>query len=95
MFTVPESGQWRVSFSMRSEVKTDQSNTVNILYNQKKLPESSFQTKSEYYNEITTTTGGRELVLRAEQEDTLVLQAFTVDNNLYDIITCFEFLFPL
>ena len=82
---------------MRSEVDTGksdygQSNTVNILHNQELITESWFQTHSEYYDEITT--GGRELVLRAEQGDTLALKAFTVDNHLYNIITCFEFLFP-
>ena len=69
-----------------------QSNSVKILHNDEEIPESLSETYSEWYHEITT--GGRELVLRAEQGDTLALKAFNIDDQLKTIITCFEFLYP-
>ena len=97
MFTVPQTGEWRVSFSLKSAIvpsSNGKSNSVYILHNEEENEESKFETYSQYYGE--TTTGGRELVLRAEQGDTLALKADIVNNNnyLYSIITCFEFLFP-
>ena len=97
VFTVPQTGEWRVSFSLGSVVgasNDDKSNSVCIVQNFKGFTECWYETNvhGKYYGGITT--GGRELVLRAVKGDTLSLRAFVVDNSLSSIITCFEFLSP-
>ena len=101
MFTVPQSGVWRVSFSLTSVVDSgdtadynSKSNTVSIFHNESEVTESQLFTSIEWYK--VQTTGGRELIRRAEQGDTLTLETQTVYTNTYlkSIMTCFEFLSP-
>ena len=96
VFTVPQTGEWRVSFSLGSKLGiSDQSNYVCIVQN-KRITECWYETTvhSQYHDDDGITTGGRDLVLRAVKGDTLSLHAFYVDNSLRSIITCFEFLSP-
>ena len=99
VFTVPQSGVWRVSFSLISEVNSGdtsdtefRSNTVYIFHNDSRVTESKHFTSIQWYS--VQTTGGRELIRRAEQGDTLGLETATVNSNLWRIMTCFEFLSP-
>ena len=89
VFTVPLTGVWRVSFSLRSYVNTGQKNWVYIYHNQQKIGETYHYTYSEYYKMYYT--GGRELITRAEQGDTFHLGTWGMGGNFYQIITCFEF----
>ena len=82
-------GVWRVSFSLRSLVKTGQRNIVYIFHNQQKIEATKHDTYSEYYK--VWSTGGRELVTRAEGGDTFHLGTERMDYNIRLIMTCFEF----
>ena len=82
-------GVWRVSFSLLSRVSTGESNDVFIYHNQQRIAETVHGTYSEYYKVIST--GGRELVTRAERGDTFHLGTGGMGGKFYDIITCFEF----
>ena len=64
VFTVPVTGVWRVSFSLRSQVAVDKrkTNNVYIYHNQQKIEETLHDTHSGYYG--VSSTGGRELVTR-------------------------------
>ena len=89
MFTVPVTGVWRVSFSLRSVVNTGQWNNVYIYHNQQIMTETEHQTYSK--DNYVKSTGGWELITRAEQGDTFHLGTGTMKSWLYHIITCFEF----
>ena len=89
MFTVPVTGVWRVSFSLRSRVNTGEVNDVFIYHNQQKIEETRHETYSR--DELVNSTGGRELVTRAERGDTFHLSTWRMDGWFFHIITCFEF----
>ena len=89
MFTVPVAGVWRVSFSLQSRVKTGEFNDVYIYHNQQRIAETEHYTYSQY--KWVISTGGRELVTRAERGDTFHLGTTKLDGDFYQIITCFEF----
>ena len=89
VFTVPVTGVWRVSFSLWSQLNTDQWNSVFIYHNQEKIRETEHNTYSKRYK--AASTGGRELITRAERGDTFHLHAVTMKGNFYKLITCFEF----
>ena len=86
---MPVTGVWRVSFSLRSVVNTGQWNNVYIYHNQQKIKETDHRTYSEA--KMVYSTGGRELITRAEQGDTFHLGTMKMDYIFYEIITCFEF----
>ena len=89
VFTVPVTGVWRVSFSLESSVTTLEVNIVYIYHNQQRLDETKHYTHSEYY--VMQSTGGRELITRAERGDTFHLGTTRMEQYLDNIITCFEF----
>ena len=89
VFTVPVTGVWRVSFSLQSAVDTGQYNHVYIYHNQQKIEETRHNTYSEY--NWVYSTGGRELITRAERGDIFHLGTEKMDDEFYKIITCFEF----
>ena len=60
VFTVPQTGEWRVSFSMRSEVDSGQTNTVYIFQNYEIITESRDDTHSEWYDVMCTGGQSRE-----------------------------------
>ena len=89
MFTVPVTGVWRVSFSLMSHVGTKETNYVLIYHNQQRIEETLHDTHSGYKG--VSSTGGRELVTRAERGDTFHLGTWGMDGYYNNIITCFEF----
>ena len=91
VFTVPVTGVWRVSFSLTSDVNTGNVNWVYIYHNQEKIVEAEHSAYNEN-NGIVSSTGGRELITRAERGDTFHLGTARMDYKLFKIITCFEFL---
>ena len=100
-FTVPLTGVWRVSFSLQSAVSTGQENHVYIYHNQQKKQETWHYTYSK--DARVVSTGGRELITRAERGNTFHLGTGTMKgwfNHIITgtmkgwfnhIITCFEF----
>ena len=88
VFKVPVTGVWRVSFGLVSQTDTKRDNYVFIYHNQQKIEETVYHTYSEHY---VYSTGGRELITRAEQGDTFHLGTGVMEGSLYHIITCFEF----
>lgn len=90
-FTVPMTGVWRVSFSLTSDVNTGNVNWVYIYHNQQKIVEAEHSTYNEN-DKVVSSTGGRELVTRAERGDTFHIGTGRMDYKLFKIITCFEFL---
>ena len=92
VFTVPVAGVWRVSFSLVSTLDSGQFghyNYVYIYHNQQKIEETRHSTHSK--DALVFSTGGRELITRAEQGDTFHLGTMKMDYIFYEIITCFEF----
>ena len=89
VFTVPLTGVWKVSFSLYSYVSTGQINDVFIYHNQQKIEETWHRTGSKYYT--VRSTGGRELITRAEQGDTFHLGTYRIGGLVDNIIACFEF----
>ena len=89
VFTVPVTGVWRIFFSLKSGVNTGQENFVSLYHNQEKIEESRHASYSQFY--WVASTGGRELIMKAEQGDTVFLGTEKLDNGYYGIITCFEF----
>ena len=83
-------GVWRVSFSLWSSVNTEQWNQVYIYHNQKPIVETAHYTYSK--SNGVTSTGGRELVTRAERGDTFHLGTDRIDGHFYNIIACIEFI---
>ena len=72
-----------------SHVDTKETNYVYIYHNQQKIEETLHDTHSGYYG--VSSTGGRELVTRAERGDTFHLGTGEMRGLFYNIITCFEF----
>ena len=89
MFTVPVTGVWRISFTLRSVVLTGQYNSVYMFHNDKRIVATQHDSTSETGK--ASFTGGRELITRAEQGDTFHLGTGRMDNEFWRIITCFEF----
>ena len=89
VFTVPVTGVWRVSFTLRSEVTSGQWNNVYVYHNLQKIEETRHETYSR--DELVNSTGGRELITRAEQGDTFHLGTGGMRGSFDRIITCFEF----
>ena len=89
VFTVPVTGVWRVSFSLESKVNAGQFNYVYICHNQQMIDETQYRTHSK--DARVYSTGGRELITRAERGDTFHLGTKYMRNNFWKIITCFEF----
>ena len=90
VFTVPVAGVWRVSFTLKSYVGTGQRNWVWIYHNQQPLKEIELYTYSE--DKVVRSTGGRELITRAEVGDTFYLGTGPSESTIHRILTCFEFL---
>ena len=82
-------GVWRVSFSLASLVDTGKYNYVYIYHNKQKIQETLHTAYSEYYR--VWSTGGRQLITRAEQGDTFHLGTGKRGGGINYILTCFEF----
>ena len=82
-------GVWRVSFSLQSIVNTEERNYIYIYHNQQQIAETGHYTYSG--GKRVDSTGGRELVIRAERGDTFHLGTGGMAGILDRIITCIEF----
>ena len=76
---------------MESPVQSGQRNWAYLYHNNQKMEETlhyTGYTGSGYMD----CTGGREVMVRTQQGDTLHLGTATVDNHFFNIYVCFEFL---
>ena len=75
---------------MQSDVHTRDYNLAFLYYNGRRMEETEHKT---YYSGsgIMASTGGREVMVRAQQGDTLHLRTGTMDDGFYDVNICFEF----
>ena len=91
VFTVPVSGAWRVSYSLRSEVSwgdRKQANSAYIYHNTERLEHSIYFT---YSDEWVKEMASRTVILKAWAGDSIKLWASS-QGNCRDILTCFEYL---
>ena len=89
IFTVPMTGSWRISFSLGSRVLIGDHNYVYLYHNGEQMPETQHDTYSQ--SGSVYSTGGREILVTAQQGDTLTLGSGGVDNAFANILTCFEY----
>ena len=87
MFTVPVTGVWRVSYTLRSYVDTGKYIHVYLYHNWKVITETQYHAFSD---EEVRSTGGRELFTRASKGDTFHLHAYYMNSKVLEVITCFE-----
>ena len=87
---VPASGTWRVSFSMRSRAGQDDNNIAWLYHNGEQMPETRHR-NSVSKGVAVSSTGGREILVTAQQGDTLTLRSARLDYYFNYILTCFEY----
>ena len=89
IFTVPVFGIWKVSFSLQSRVLGKEENIVWLYHNNERVTWSLHKTRSN--NDEIYSTGGREIILDAQEEDTINLGTTTMERDLYEILLCLEY----
>ena len=82
-------GTWRISFSMESIVNNGDNNYAYLYHNGAMMPDTQHWTGS--YSGEVVSTGGREILVTAQQGDTLTLRSTRLDWYFHDIRTCFEY----
>ncbi len=90
IFTVPVSGAWRVSYSMRSRVDSWQSNTAYLHMNGDILYGTEHVTYSE--SGVVSSTGGRVVTLEASAGDKIELRATSMSSRYYENLYCAEYI---
>ena len=75
---------------MMSQVYTGQRNIAWLYHNGQRMEETRHGTHYSENSDIEYT-GGREVMVRAQQGDTLHLGTATMGYNFYYIRTCFQF----
>ena len=75
---------------MMSQVYTGQRNYAWLYHNGQRMEETRHGTHYSENSDIEYT-GGREVMVRAQQGDTLHLGTTTVDDYFYQVNVCFEF----
>ena len=91
IFTVPVSGAWRVTFSMRSVVNSGDGNFCYLYINGARLYETQHYTYSESDGEMVST-GGRVVTLEASAGDNIEIRATRMDGIYYEILYCAEYI---
>ena len=89
IFVVPVSGTWRVSFSMRSSVYRQHLHLAYLYHNGEQMRETVYMTYSN--SGAVSSTGGREILVTAQQGDTLSPRSGGLDYGFYHFLTCFEY----
>ena len=90
IFTLPVSGAWRVSYSLRSSVGSKKGNYAYLYMNRNQLTETLHNTYSE--SGQVYSTGGRVWTLEASAGDKIELRADNMGGDYYRIIFCAEFI---
>ena len=84
------SGVWRVTYSMYSQVYTEEWNAAWLYHNGHVVQESVHYTSSGYYR--VRSTSGRQLIMEASAGDSISLRTTGVDGDFEHILMCFEFI---
>ena len=82
-------GTWTISFSMMTTVNAGNFNYAYLYHNGEYMPETQHETFSLLSS--AGSTGGREVLVTAQQGDTLTLRSERLDYGFYHILTCFEY----
>ena len=90
IFTVPVSGTWKMSYSLRSEVNSDEDNYCKIYINGNMLWETDYYTYSETGR--VSSSGGRVVTMEASAGDKIEIRADRMDGFLYYILYCAEYI---
>ena len=88
---MPKTGTWTISYSLRSGVYGNKYSYAYLYHNEEQIPETVHIT---YANDaFVWSTSGREILMRAEQGDTLTLRSggMYLPDGFKNIMTCFEF----
>ena len=75
---------------MTSRVNTGDANYAYLYHNGEQMRETVYMTFSE--SGAVSSTGGREILVTAQQGDTLTLRSDRLDYVFYYILTCFEYI---
>ena len=84
-------GTWRISFSIGSDVNTGNANYAYLYHNGEQMRETVHRTYSGNGSGTVGSTGGREILVTAQQGDTLTLRTERLDYHFNYILTCFEY----
>ena len=74
---------------MESLVDTNNHNYAFLAHNGEGMSETWYFTTS--WSGYVATTGGREILVKAEEGDTLSLRTNTLMHGFYHILTCFQY----
>ena len=74
---------------MWSSVYSGDYNWAYLYHNGEKMPETQHWTGSD--SGTVWSTGGREILVTAQQGDTLTLRSGGLDYGFYHFLTCFEY----
>ena len=83
-------GLWRVSFSFEAWVYAKEQNFAYLYHNGQKMGETQHKTYTGY--DAVVSTGGRDVMVRAQKGDTLHLGTSIVDNTLFHVNVCYHFM---
>ena len=90
IFTVPETGVWRMSFSMESRVYSDEDNIAYLSLNGEGVDESEHRTYSQ--SGVVQSTGGRQVTRELTAGDNIEIRATRMDGEYRRILFCAEYL---
>ena len=91
---MPISGEWLISYSLKSIVDSGQMNWAILHHNNRDLSETLHDTRSgnDGGTVYSHTTSGREWTLKANAEDSIDLRATELDGDFRFINICFKFI---
>ena len=95
VFTVGEGfgGIWSVSFAIKSQTHSGESNTAYLYLNGQRIEESYHFTS--YYGQVyVESLGSRTLYMRLQEADTLCLATGKIGWGFYDINLCLQLVKP-
>ena len=95
VFTVEEGhgGIWSVSYSIKSQQHSGETNTAFLYLNDQRIEESYHFTS--YYGQVyVESLGSRTLYMRLQEADTLSLATGKIGWGFYDINLCLQLVKP-
>ena len=90
IFTVPVSGAWRLSYSLRSSVYSGDTNYCYLYLNGDRLDETEHDTYSS--SGQVSSTSGRVVTVEATAGDKIEVRADRMDGIYYEILYCAEYI---
>ena len=90
IFTVPVSGAWRLTYSMRSSVDSGEYNYCYLYLNGEQMPETRHETHSD--NGWVRSTGGRVVTVEASAGDEIEIRTTRMEGHYYNFLYCAEYM---